>query len=216
MKSALLLSLLFIFSSGNELSDTARAAFENKEYKRAAGLFKSCAEKWPELKEQALYNEATSWMLADSADKAQNLYGLMGKYSSSEIRSRAGNNRAVILSQQQKIQEALELLKQSLRDYPENELARYNYELLKKRIQNPPPPPEPEPEQEHQKQQQNTPSPKKPKPTEQNGNQSEAPQISKDQAERVLEGMKQNEQKFIQQLRKSVKSKPERDGTPDW
>jgi hypothetical protein len=108
----------------------------------------------------------------------------------------------------------MELLKQSLREYPGNDLARYNYELLRKPQPNPPPPP-PDPEQENQKKQ-NQAQGSKPKPTEQNGNQSNNPIVTDAEAEKILKEMAAKEQQFLQQLRKKVKNRPERDGKPSW
>ena len=214
MKSYLLFLLVLWPGSTPSITDLALEAYQSKEYRKAGSLYRAASEKWPELKSEASYNEALAWMKSDSASLSMALYGQLSRCNNAEIRSRSLNNRAVFLAQENKIGEAMELLKQSLREYPGNDLARYNYEILRKPQPNPPPPP-PDPEQENQKKQ-NQAQGSKPKPTEQNGNQSNNPIVTDAEAEKILKEMAAKEQQFLQQLRKKVKNRPERDGKPSW
>lgn len=215
MKAGLLLLLILWPGSSPSIAELALEAYQAKEYRKAGRLYQAVSEKWPELKSAATYNEAIAWMQADSAQLAQPLYAQLARAGNPEIRSRALNNRAVFLANENKVGEAMELLKQALREFPGNDLARYNYEVLRKPQPNPPPPP-PDPEQENQQQKQNKNQPSKPKPTEQNGNRSDNPAVSDAEAERILKELGAKEQQFLQQLRKKVKNKAERDGRPSW
>ncbi|MCZ2356097.1 MAG: tetratricopeptide repeat protein [Bacteroidia bacterium] len=212
-----LLILLLAFWPGSEpqLPEVAKQAYAQKEFRKAARLYEGTGNHWQEVKIPAQWNEAVSWLQADSLDVSMSLLANLSRSPEPEIRSRALTNRAVFLARQNKIAEALDMLRQALREFPENDLARYNYEVLRKPLP-PPPPPPPDPEQENRQQKQQQNNPQKPKPTEQNGNRSENPILTQQEAERALIEMGKKEEQLLQQLRKKVKGKSERDGKPSW
>lgn len=215
MKWLLLTLLTFIPWSSPSLMELAQEAFAKKEFHKAGRMYEAIGEKWPELRYPAGYNAAVCHLKIDSLQPSMAIFAGLSRATNVEIKSRALNNRAVYLAKEKKIGEAMELLKQALREYPENDLARYNLEILRKPPPNPPPPP-PDPEQENQKQKQKQNKPSKPKPTEQLGNRSEEAVVSLQEAEKLLEEMNRREEQFLQQLRKKVKGKSERDGKPNW
>jgi len=209
--------LLSLFTTEPVITRLAEEAFVKQEYKRAAGYFESVSGRWISLREPALYNAALAFRLSDSVSVSNQILLSLQKSGNNEIRSRSLNNYAVYLANNEKKEEALEMFKQALRDYPENEWARYNYELLKKRMPTPPPPQQDQQnEDQREKEKKSTPEPKSPKPTEQLGKVSQEVSVSKAEAERLMEDMQNQEKKFLQQLRKSVKGKPDKAGKPDW
>lgn len=216
MKWPLLIVLLAFWpGSEPELPELAKQAYDQKEFRKAARLYEGAGNHWPGVKNFAQWNAAVSWLQADSLDVSMALLATLSRSTDPEIRSRALTNRAVFLARENKIAEALDMLRQALREFPENDLARYNYEVLRKPLP-PPPPPPPDPEQENRQQKQQQNNPHKPKPTEQNGNRSENPVLTQQEAERALSEMAKKEEQLLQQLRKKVKGKPERDGKPSW
>jgi tetratricopeptide (TPR) repeat protein len=122
----------------------------------------------------------------------------------------------------QAIDQALQLLRQALRSNPHNEIARYNYELLMKRKQQqednqqnqPPPPEEQEEEQEKEKQDRNTQNQPQQRPSEMQSAPSDP--VDERQADQLMEALKENEKRFLQQLKKKPHRQPQQDDRPQW
>jgi hypothetical protein len=83
----------------------------------------------------ATYNLALSYHYNGQLEEAQRTYsGLMGSNNKTLI-SFASNQNGTILASQQKYDEALEAFRFALIQNPENEPARYNFELLSRWLQ---------------------------------------------------------------------------------
>ncbi len=158
---------------------------------------------------------------------------------SDEDRSRAAFNAGNNAFQNQDIQSALDYYRQSLLANPENEEARYNYEFVQRQMQqqqqqqqgqqnqqqqpnndgqeNQQQEPQENQEEQDPDQQQDQPQPDEPD----NGEQQQEPpppqdpsQMSKEQAERILEAMQTDEKELLKDVRRMKGHK--RNVEKDW
>jgi hypothetical protein len=135
------------------------------------------------------------------------------------------------------LEQALQAFKDALKLDHDNELARYNYELIKRKLQQ-----QQQQQQQNQDQQQDQQDQKQdqqdqkqqqgqdqqkdqPQNQENKGNQGnpqqqgeggEPQQMSAAEAERLLEAMNSNEKKFLQQIEKGKKHRTYNEDGPDW
>ncbi|MBK9451886.1 MAG: hypothetical protein IPN95_21195 [Bacteroidetes bacterium] len=134
----------------------------------------------------------------------------------------------------EKLELALQAFKDALKQDNDNDIARYNYELIKRKLQqqdenqqnqdNQDQQDQQQQQQDQQQQQQDQQQQQKKQPQNQEnqGNQGEqgepkdAEQMSQQEAERILAAMNANEKKFLQQMEKSKKHKTYNHDGPDW
>lgn len=240
---SLVLAFSFLGPPG-EISQ-ARKAFDEKRYADCISFFEDAAKSYPEKSTEIWFNIGQCWLAQDSVAKALDQYGKSLDPKHPGIASLALNNSGVIhISRNQKAEEGIAAFKEALRRDPGNELARYNLELALKQQQQKQDQQKQdqqnqdqnqEKDQQDQQQQQDkkdqnsqneeqsekqdkSTSQQKQKslPKEGKGQNAEYKEISEEQAKMILEGMKENEKQFLQQLRKSPKTKPENDGKPAW
>jgi hypothetical protein len=133
------------------------------------------------------------------------------------------------------LEQALQAFKDALKLDHDNELARFNYELIKRKIQQQQQQNQDQNEdqkedqkqdqkQDDQKDQQNQPKNQQNQPKNQENKadqkkpgEGENPQeMSAAEAERLLEAMNSNEKKFLQQLEKGKKLRTYNEDGPDW
>jgi Ca-activated chloride channel homolog len=123
------------------------------------------------------------------------------------------------------LDQALQAFKDALKLDHDNDIARYNYELIKRKIQQQQQQQQQQEQQQEEKkeeQQEKKPKPdqnKAPKKENQGGQQGEpqdTEQMSPQEAERILEAMNSNEKKFLQQLEKRKKHRTYNNDGPDW
>lgn len=166
------------------------------------------------------YRNALDLVNDPLTSKALNNIGILQMHE--EIDSMAANNNRV------DFEPALQSLRDALRDNPENETARYNYEMLKKlyemlkqkqqeqqqpqqggmMVVEPPPDMDPPPGQNNQ------PPPQNMLPPE--NSTGEYGELSIDEARKKLEEMKGKEQQFLQQLRKKQRDEKKKKRDRDW
>ncbi|MCS7085415.1 MAG: hypothetical protein NZ534_04990 [Bacteroidia bacterium] len=152
-----------------------------------------------------LFNAAQLTLKAGAADRAGPLYmPLLGNRLPAQWRSVALNNFATIKAERDRdTSAALAYLKKAILDDPDNEIARYNYELLKKKSPPPPPMPPDEPE---------------PPPTtdddnpnavfENTGRAPKPKPLTPEQAQTAIADYRKREAQYLQQLRKRIAFNP--------
>lgn len=217
MKAFLILGII-VFTTNFTLLHEANQAKEAGNYQLSGNLYLKFSEVIKEVNDQAKWNAAVAFQLADSIDLSARLFQQLSRSVDLRIRSESMNQVAVYLAENQKLQEALAICKQALIDNPDDELARYNFELIRRKLKTPPPPPPQQQEQEEnqkQRQQKDTSKPSAPKPTEHLGSVKGEVTLSYDQARSELDKLDAKEKKFIQQLRKKIKGRPARKGIPE-
>ena len=234
MKVALagIFSALLLIGSDGELSE-ARRRMDAQEYRDALRHYRIALKQYPDQTAAISYNMALCFLKLDSTKKATQYFQRAISQDNDALSSEAYNHIAISLAQDDKIPAALRNLKKALQLDPNNETARFNYEVLLRKQQ-----------PEEQKQQQN--SPDSPPPTSEQEKQnrekymenierelrrlmgmqkSDAALIggmdtlSLQEARRVLESMRENELRYQQQMRKSAappELSPEGKEKPNW
>ena len=180
--------LIIMAGLGNEITRIARINALKKEAKEAylAGDYQKAIENYQylvdsfDVKDDMLMLNLSNayYKINDTTNSVSNYESLL-ESPTREVRSIAYQQLGIIKSQSKKYKEALQDFKQSLKANPVNNDARYNYELLKKLIQ--------EQEQQQQQQQQN-------KDQQQNKNQQEDQQKQKDKQKQEEKQDQQNQQ----------------------
>jgi len=184
------LALMFIVMAGlgNEITRIARINALKKEAKEAylAGDYQKAIENYQYLvdsfdvkDDMLMLNLSSAYYKINDTTNAVSNYESLLESPTREVRSIAYQQLGIIKSKNQKYKEALQDFKQSLKANPANGDARYNYELLKKLIQ--------EQEQQQQQQQQN-------KDQQQNKEQQEDQQKQKNQKKQEEQQDQQNQQ----------------------
>ncbi len=215
-------TLLFIFFL---LSDKpiqrVNQAIDAADWVQAIALYDQISVEYPQLAAMAAYNQVICWHRIDSIDKALKMYNTPAGALIDSARAAMANNAGVILSNNKKEDLlALEKCRNALRIDYRNELARWNYELLKRRKQqqdqSPPPPNDSTPTPPQNNNKNPTQDNQENQPGNQNPEQGINPPLSQELALQLLEAMRQNEKQFLQQLRKQHKSKERYQDTPSW
>ena len=200
MKALLILMLML-----SVITDPAKISTINKikaEAKKAylSGDFKLAAEKYQYLMDSLDVNEdevrmnlANSYFNLNDTTSALGHYQTLTQSKGNPIRSKAELQLGVMSNRASKFEEALNHFKQAIKADPSNMDARYNYEMLKKKLEE-----EKEKQQQQQKQDQN-------KDQEDKQDQQNKDQQNKD------EQKKQDQQKKDDQ-KKDQENKDKKDG----
>lgn len=229
--------------SGKEKSlSMAADAFHSGDYHTSILHYGDALKAYPPQAASIHYNIGQCYLALDSTERALQFFHLVLDQNATDVASMASNEIGLLLIRRQRPKEALEALKEAIIFDPANETARYNYELLRKRMQgeNPPqqpPPPRPpssnDEEDSPAEDQETAPDDKIPEDyrsmirqiiqrqrlsnsTNDFAIPTGADTISLFQARRILESMRQNEIQYLQQLRKSAAAPHKNDRSPDW
>jgi len=170
----------------NELKKQAQEAFLKKDFVTAAEKYKFLIDSMNVKEDQVWLNLAhANYELKDST-QAKNGYLQLTSSTNHQIKSLAYQQLGVMETEKQNFEKSLSLFKASLKADPTNEESRYNYELLKKMMQ----------EQERQNQDQD----------QENQEQQNHPDKNRDQQDQ------QNNQKQDQQDQKENQQPEDQEG----
>lgn len=243
--NALIGILLLLGSWGQEVSPLEKAyqSHEDEDYALSIKYYQEALKLHPENSANIRYNIGQCYMKMDSSEKALSYFYQLLAPEYGSIGSYAANNMGIIQLSLDRFKEALASFRQAMELDPENEYARYNYELLRKKMndffsnQKPPGAPSPpnprDQEDDQEEQDQDEPQTRLPskeyqelieqirrrirKPsTDDRGEPVGNDTISLTQAKRLLEAMRQDETQFLQQLRKTITSPRKNENRPDW
>ncbi len=120
----------------NSLKSEAKKAY-------AKGDFKTAIEKYKYLvdslgvkeEEEVLLNLANSYFHEKDTANVQNAYLPLTQSKDTKLNSIANQQLGVVANRQGKLEEALNYFKQALKTAPDNEGARFNYEMVKKKLE---------------------------------------------------------------------------------
>ena len=224
--------LLFSLSSNDGSLSAARVAYEQGDFATSIKHFRQAARDFPEKSSQIRYNIAQCYAAMDSISLAELYYEQASRSGDDVLAARALNNMGEILAQQDQLDQALKVLRNALSRNPEDEKARYNFELVSRRLKTNDPNPLPE------EQDPTNPPPGRQPPPSRPQIYDQLPQLNSQAipgdearpfpfdtlplgaAQRELEVMRQRKVKFVQQLpkyfadyQKEDEKKPNR---PDW
>jgi len=231
MKGSIIGALLVvgIFAGGGVLQK-AQQAYEAQDYPSSVEAYFDALSTYPEMGGTIRYNLAQSFLAMDSIRDAVRQFRLTMEGNDQVAGSLAANQLGIMLSDQGKEYDALDLFRRALILDPENEKARYNYEITSRFLK--------EQEEALKKQQIKNVDDMLDPPSESDealiqslieGYTQPVPGTAPDMAQpvgidtlplplarQVLEKMKRENPQFIQQLRKKPSNQPRKSKKPDW
>lgn len=174
----------------NTLKSEAKKAYEAGDFKTAIGKYRYLVDSLQVREDEVLLNLANAYFQSNDTTNAASQYQSVTQSTKSQLRSKAQQQLGVMSNRQGKFEEALSHFKQAIKSDPTNEDARYNYELLKKKL-------EEQKKQEQQKQDQNKDQNKEEQNKDQQDKQKE--DQKKEQDKNKEEQKKEQEQKDKEQ-----------------
>lgn len=196
-KGILILALLMVDPGDIGKINSAKAAAK-KAY--TAGDYKTAIEKYTFLidslgvhEDEMQMNLANSYFLTNDTTNAMGAFQPLTVSSNPKLKSVANQQLGVLSNRQGKFEEALNYFKQALKSDPTNDDARFNYEMVKKKLE----------EQKKKEQEQNK---------DKNKDQQQKDQQDKEQQKKEEEQQKQDQQKKDQEQKdKEQKEKQEQE-----
>ena len=119
----------------NRLKEQAKTALEQQDYAQAANYYTKLVDSLRVDDEAVRINLAHALLLSGDTAQSQLRYSQLTGSQSPAIKSVAYQQLGVLASGQKKYPEALATFKESLKANPTNEESRYNYELVKKLLE---------------------------------------------------------------------------------
>jgi Ca-activated chloride channel family protein len=119
----------------NALKKEAKAAYQAGNFEKAIAKYHYLLDSMNIDEDGIRINLANAYYQNGDTTGAVNNYELLRDSENRELASRAYQQLGVIKNKQKKKEEALADFKQALRKNPANEEARYNYEMLKKLLE---------------------------------------------------------------------------------
>ncbi len=161
----------------NTLKADAKKAYAAGDYKTAISKYRYLVDSLQVKEDEVLLNLGNAYFQLNDTTNAVNQYQSVTQSTKNLLRSKAQQQLGVMTNRQGKFEEALNHFKQSIKSDPTNEDARYNYELLKKKL-------EEQKKKDQQKQEQNK---------DQNKDQENKEQEKKDQQDKQKEDQKKDQ-----------------------
>lgn len=118
----------------NKLKKQAQDAYLRNDFAEAAEKYKALMEDYKIEDENVLMNLANAYYALKDTANASQQYQKAVNASNKSIKSQALTQLGVMAYSNQKLKESVVLFKEALKADPENEAARYNYEVVKKAI----------------------------------------------------------------------------------
>jgi Ca-activated chloride channel family protein len=181
----------------NSLKNEARKAYTAGDYKTAIQKYKYLVDSLNVNEDEVLLNLASAYYLSKDTANAQLNYQAVADSEKNAVRSKAQQQLGVMADRQGKLEEALDHFKQAIKADPTNDDARYNYELLKKKLDE-----KKKKEQEEQKKDQKK---------DQNKDQQKKDQEKKDQQNKDQKDQQKKDQQKKDDKSKEEKGKEEKD-----
>jgi Ca-activated chloride channel homolog len=119
----------------NSVKAEAKKAFLEGKFTVAIEKYKYLIDSLGVNEEEVKANLASAYFQANDTANAINTYQQLAQSSNKNINSVANQQLGVMANNQEKLEEALQYFKQALKAAPENEDARYNYEVVKKKLE---------------------------------------------------------------------------------
>ncbi|HTH55700.1 MAG TPA: hypothetical protein VL728_06610 [Cyclobacteriaceae bacterium] len=132
----------------NSLKAEAKKAFLAGDFKAAIEKYKFLRDSMGVSEDEVGMNLANSYFQTNDTASAVSTYQPLSVSDDKKIKSWANLQMGVIANRQGKFEEALNFFKQAMKAEPENDQARFNYEMVKKKL-------EEQKKQEQQKKDQN-------------------------------------------------------------
>ena len=201
-------------SERNLLKIQAGIAFSQKKYVLAVEKYQNLSEISFNLEPEARLNLAHAYFYTNDTTNALNQYKKLLKVNDERILSTALIQIGVINSMLGDSATAIVVFKEALNKNPDNKIARYNYELLRKKMPLEPPKNNQNNNQAEDPKSNNGGGTKKTEEKQEELSSQTPEKMSKEKALQILEAIKTNELQYSQQ-RKKVGTKKEKN-SKDW
>jgi hypothetical protein len=189
----------------NAAKSEAEQAFKSGDYRTAVDRYKYLVDSLGVKEDEVLLNLANAYYLLKDTTNAFNNYQSLTASGKSDITSKANQQLGIMANQQGKAEEALNYFKQAIKAEPTNDDARYNYEMVKKKLE--------EKKKQEEKQQQNKDKEKKDQNKDEEKKEDKKDQQQKDKENKDEknkdEQKKDQEQKDKEQKEQQEKEKKE-------
>lgn len=124
-----------LISKVNSLKADAKKAYLKNDFKTAIQKYRYLVDSLNVREDEVMLNLASAYYNLKDTANALNQYQSLTASSKNQLRSKAQQQLGLIADQQGKQDEALNYFKEAIKSDLTNEDARYNYELLKKKIE---------------------------------------------------------------------------------
>jgi hypothetical protein len=197
----------------NKAKSAAEEAYRKGDYLTAIRHYQFLVDSMGVNEDEVVLNLANAFYLAKDTANAFNSYQTVTSSIKPDIRSKANQQLGIMANQQGRSEEALNFFKQAIRAEPSNDDARYNYEMLKKKLDE-------KKKQEEEKEQQNKDQQKNDEQKkDQENKKDEKEQQEKDQQDKDEQNkdqqQKDQEQKEKEQKEREEKEKQEKEKEKD-
>ncbi|HYG20993.1 MAG TPA: tetratricopeptide repeat protein [Ohtaekwangia sp.] len=186
----------------NKAKSAAQEAYNSGNFKTAIQQYRYLVDSLQVTEDEILLNLANAYYLTKDTAQAYSGYQSLAGSTNNTVRSKAQQQLGIMHHKQGKLEEALNNFKQSIKADPANMDARYNYEMLKKKLD--------EQKKQEEKQQQNKDQNKDQKQDQQKKDQQNKEQEKKDQQQKDQE-KKDQEQKDQQQKEQDKKEQQQKE-----
>lgn len=139
MKVVILILMVLLIDPGdigkiNSLKSEAKAAYKKGDFKTAISKYRYLVDSLNVNEDEVKLNLANAYFEANDTTYTANSYQPLTQSTNPRIRSVAHQQLGVLSNRDNKYEEALANFKQALKADPNNEDARYNYEMVKKKL----------------------------------------------------------------------------------
>ncbi len=119
----------------NTAKTEARKAYMDGDYKKAVAKYTYLADSLDVREDEVILNLANSYFQVKDTANASSTYQSLTASAKTHIRSKAHHQLGILNHQQGKLEEALNHFKQAIKADGNNIDAKYNYEMLKKKLE---------------------------------------------------------------------------------
>jgi Ca-activated chloride channel family protein len=188
----------------NRAKSEAREAYTSGDYKTAVQKYHYLIDSMKVMEDELKLNLANAYFLLNDTANALTNYESLAGSKVNAVRSKAQQQLGIMNYRKQKLEEALNNFKQAIKADPENMDARYNYELLKKKLD--------EKKKKEEEQQNKDQQKKNQKDQQQNKDQQQKDQQQKEQEKKKQEkkDQQQKEQEKKEQEKKDQQNKDQK------
>ena len=142
MKTLLFVFLALVFTVDptkigkiNSLKSEAKEEYQKGNFKKAIEKYRYLIDSLNVTEDEVRLNLANAYFEAKDTSNTLQSYQPLTQSTNSKIRSIAHQQMGVLANRQSKFEEALASFKQALKADPTNEDARFNYEMVKKKLE---------------------------------------------------------------------------------
>ena len=122
-------------STINTIKSEAKKVFNEGKYKEAIKKYRYLIDTLNVNEDEVKINLASAYYLSNDTANAKTTYQGLTQSENTKIRSKAFQQLGNMYSKTGKTDEALSQFKQAIKSDPANQDARYNYEMLKKKLE---------------------------------------------------------------------------------